>query len=490
MRGEYPWIYVDSAERTWKFYMGKKDELFYKIMDVDGKYSKEFLIDSGVLGIAVYMEEDATIHIVYITKKSELKYCTSRNKKWVGKILYHIDLDDFQVEHLKVEIVGCDLYIFYLQIAKDGSEHAELMSCRWNGKELVFARLEDIILIPDMKEHYVVQVREKDIIDVFYITDEGNAASLMHCSCNNNQWTLAKRLYGIQGDNITFDVIYAENQLHLLNQSRERETYLVEHVCMDSNAQLQHSRVYKSNNEIKESLLFIENNKVYCSWLEQNEFFYSSYEKGNWRAPTPVGKIEKSPLEQYNWMNTRQRLIKARKAYGVRKEDAYLFFPHDIIKNETDALSKLDCTSTINSLMEEEVQKLKEELDRVNGLNHNLEKNMDSFQMQLQKKHRFAEVCQENMTKLTDQKRKAEENISVFMEVQKNKQVELDKTKQQLAEEKILTLSLQSIVKEREYENSKVQKQLEYIVEENKKMRQEMEMKKKLSFIERLFKEK
>ena len=168
----------------------------------DGKWTKESLIDKDVLGFAVYVEEDETIHIVYSNIKGDLKYCTMNDKQWVGKILYKMQIDDFEIQNLKIEIIGDKMHIFYLLIGNDGSDHGVLMHCIWNGKETRISTLQDIILLPNLREYYLINVNENNNIDVFFINDEGDEISLNYCRFENLTWAPAKRLYGIQGDDI------------------------------------------------------------------------------------------------------------------------------------------------------------------------------------------------------------------------------------------------------------------------------------------------
>ncbi|NRU00376.1 hypothetical protein DFR89_005625 [Clostridium beijerinckii] len=78
-------IYVDYTDNIWKFFRNDNRELCYKIMYEEGKWTKENLINNEVLGFAVYVEGDERIHIVYSNIKGELKYCTMKDKHWVGK---------------------------------------------------------------------------------------------------------------------------------------------------------------------------------------------------------------------------------------------------------------------------------------------------------------------------------------------------------------------------------------------------------------------
>src|SRR5471030_1073951 len=335
MSSIYPYIYVDYTNNIWKFFKNDNKELRYKIMYGEGKWTKESLIDKEVLGFAVYVEEDETIHIVYSNIKGELKYCTLKDKQWVGKMLYQIENDEFEIQNLKVEIIADEMHIFYLLIGNDGSDHGVLMHCVWNGKETRDTALQDIILISNLKEHYSINVNKKNNIDIFFITDEGAEISLNYCSFQDHMWSPIKRLYGIQGEDIGFDVLRDEQEIHILNKSKADSIYFLDHVYIDMSGNIQEFRINESNKELVEPILFIESNKLYSCWLEQGEIFYSIFDDEKWSSVFYFDRGNELTVRRYNCFIfcDGESSIKAMGVYGTNELDLCLFVPSQFVIN-------------------------------------------------------------------------------------------------------------------------------------------------------------
>jgi len=489
----YPWIYVDYTNNIWKFFQNVNKELSYKIMYGEGKWTKESLIDKEVLGFAVYVEEDETIHIVYSNIKGELKYCTLKDKQWVGKMLYQMENDEFEIQHLKVKIIGDEMHIFYLLIGNDGSDHGVLMHCIWNGKETRATALQDIILISNLKEHYSINVHEKNNIDVFFTTDEGDEISLNYCSFQNRGWSSVKRLYGIQGEDIGFQVLRDQKYIHILNKSREDSIYFLDHVCIDISGNIQEFKVHESNKELEEPILFIENNILYSCWLEQGEIFYSAFDAEMWGSAFHFDRGNEVAVSRYNCFICcgGESSLKEVKVYGTNELDLCLFVPSLFVVNMKDSFKyEVNQANVATPHEEEALQSLKLELSRVKSEKKNLEKKIVSLNMQLQKKQRFMEEYEERIARILEQKRKVDENYNVFLELQQNIQKELEDINQQLADERKIKISIENKLKECEEENVIIRQQVKMISEEKNKLYEELEFEKNQSIMERLLRKR
>lgn len=493
MSSVYPWIYVDYTNNIWKFFRNGNKELRYKIMYGEGKWTKESLIDKEILGFAVYVEEDETIHIVYSNIKGELKYCTLKDKQWVGKMLYQMESDEFEIHNLKIEIVRAEMHIFYLLIGNDGRDHGVLMHCIWNGKETTATALQDIILISNLKEHYSINVNGKNNIDVFFITDEGDEISLNYCNFQNSRWSPTKRLYGIQGQDIGFEVLRDQQEIHILNKSREDSIYFMDHVCIDMSGNIQEFRVYESNKKLAEPILFIESNILYSCWLEEGEIFYSVFDDEKWSTAFYFDRGNEVTVIRYNCFicPDGESSIKAIGVYGTNELDLCLFVPSQFVVNMRDSSKYKVNKSNVAAPKEEEALKiLKLELSRVKSEKKNLEKKITSLSIQLQKKQRFMDEYEERIARILEQKRKVDENYNAFLELQQNIQKELEDTNQQLAEERKIKTSIENKLKECEEENVIIRQQVQMISEEKKKLYEELEFEKNQSIMERLLRKR
>ncbi|MFT8351087.1 hypothetical protein [Clostridium saccharoperbutylacetonicum] len=493
MSSVYPWIYVDYTNNIWKFFRNDNEELLYKIMYGEGKWTKESLIDKEVLGFAVYVEENETIHIVYSNIKRELKYCTLKDKQWVGKMLYQMESNEFEIQNLKVEIIGSEMHIFYLLVSNDGSDHGVLMHCIWNGKEIRVNELQDIILIPNLKEHYSVNVNEKNNIDMFFITDEGDERSLNYCNFQNRRWSSAKRLYGIQGEDIGFQVLRDKKYIHILNKSREDSIYLLDHVCIDTSGNIQEFKVHESNKELTEPILFIERNNLCSCWLEENEIFYSVFDAEKWGSKLYFDRGNKAAMSRYNCFICcdGESSLKEVEVYGTNELDLCLLVPSQFVVNMKDSFKyEVNQANTARLHEDESLQSLKLELSRIKSEKKNLEKKIVSLNIQLQKKQRFMEEYEDQIARILEQKRKVDENYNVFLELQQNIKKELEDANQQLVNERKIKLSIENKLKECKEENIIIRQQVNMVSEEKNKLREELEFEKNQSIMERLLRKR
>ncbi len=510
MSGIYPLIYCDYKNNIWKFSRNGNKELYYRIMYREGKWTKETLIDTEVLGFDVYVGGDGTIHVIYSNTKGELRYCTMKDKQWLGKVIYQLENVEFEIQNLKAEIIGDKMHIFYLLVGKDGSDHGVLKHCAWNGKETITATLQDVILISNLKEYYSVHTNKNNNIYIFFVTDEGDEISLNYCIFENHRWSPVRRLYGIQGENIGFEVLIDQQEIHILNKFREDSIYFLEHVSMDIIGNIKVLRVHESKNELVEPLLFIEDNNLYSCWIEKSKIFYSVFDGEEWSSEVYFDRGNEFTIERYNcfiYLGNESSIPK-RKVYGTSGLDLSLFNPQEFIINMEDSLKhEVNQTKEATSQEEESLESLKLKLSRVILEKKKLEKKITDLSMQLQKNQRFMDDYEDQISRILEQKRKSDENCNIFLELQKNIQnelegtrkkflekehitvniqKELEYTKQQLLEERKIKVAMESKLKEYQEENILMKQQWEVINEEKGRLCEELELEKKQSIIERL----
>ncbi|UZW15916.1 hypothetical protein OSC52_08915 [Clostridium pasteurianum] len=507
MNSVYPWLYLDYADNIWKFWVNDNGELLYNIMYEEGKWTKENVIDKDVLEFTVYIQEVGKINIVYSNYRGELKYCTMRHKQWIGKILYTRESDRSQIQNLKIQIIGKNMHIFYMLISEDGTDHGILMHCKWNGRETAVNALQDIILLPNVEEYYKVSLRGTENLDMIFITDEGNEASVYYCSFQKNQWTPLKRLYGIQGENISLQILSDESEISILNRSKENSVYILDHVTMDINGVIKGFRVYDTNNKLIEPILFTESNILYCCWLEQGGIFYSIFDGEGWGDAMCIESGSGVPLQKYNAciFHKKYNSIDEREVYVTDETDLSIYIPSEFVKR-TKNISEDHGNEEAFSLSQpnDKIKNIKIELHRTKVINKNLDKKLSALNMQLQKKQRFIEEYEENISKVLKDKRKLEENYKAYLEVHENSQKELQSIKEKLLEEKSRTditekrlqeteeykESLENQVKKFEEEKNMLQKEMERKVQENIRLQQELEMEKNQSIMDRLLRRK
>ena len=435
MRGLYPWLYVDYKDNLWRFSVNDNKELNYRIMYTEGKWTKETLIDSRVTGFGLFIDDSEGIHLVYSNTKGELRYCTMKDKKWVGKVLDKIEDNNYIIENIKIKIIGTNMHIFYSLASEDGSDHGILMHCIWDGNKSNNNKLQDIILKPNLKEYYLINLSNNNEIYLFYLSDEGDELSLNYSIYQNRQWLPSNRLYGIQGEEVYFDVELDRKNIHILNRSKENSYYFLDHVIIDSTGRFKYFRVYEGKNNISEPLLINIWNKTYSFWIENNEIFYSIFLGDKWESEKKYIRDNNIKIERCNAYisEVKEGNIKGKSIYATTGLDIYLYDPKDLIVSEKNEYSNAlkNVNRDISSIGD--IEKIKSELYRVKEENKELEDKLYHQNILLQKNQQGIEKYSQQLARALEQKRKAEENSNIFLELQKKIQGENEKLNEEIA---------------------------------------------------------
>ncbi|MDD3225080.1 MAG: hypothetical protein PHX70_10355 [Clostridium sp.] len=493
MRVDYPWIYIDSNKKTWKFYTNSNKNLVYKIMCEQGKWIKEKIIDNNVGNFAIYIEEDETIHIIYVNSKKELKYCTFKDSKWIGKMLYCIEDAKFDVQNLKVTIINGEMHFFYLLVSIDGSGHGVLTHCKWDGKETKVSTIQDIVMSEKAEEYYEVQVNEVNCIKVFFISDSGDEIALNYSSYENNLWTLPKRIYGLCGESIFFKVLNDFDSVNILNMTKNGSNYSFDYVEFQNNQNIKSFKVYESTNIIGEPILLSIKNVIIISWKEDSGVFYSYYSNEKWSPALKYSLSEDKYTLIYNFINrgNQDELNKIQRIYGTDEPDLHILkFDEIFEKDKKPSEDKNDDNDLIINSEDEHIKKIKEELFRINFENNILKKKIMSINMQLQKKQRIEEQYKSELEKISDQKKRVEENFNIFIEVKQNVQKKLDNANKKLTDQKLVEAKLQNKLKEKEKNNEILKKKIEIEISEKNKIKEELLLEKNQSFVNKIFRRK
>lgn len=485
MSNIYPWIFnIDN--NIWKVYLTDTDVLMYQSMYEEKKWTKEKLIDVGVIEFAASVEDD-TIHIVYVNKKYEMRYCTMKDGKWFGKLLYHIDMRQFKIESLKAVILGGKLNFFYLLKASDDSKHGILKHYIWDGKEIKFYTIQHVILSDKIDKYYEIEIGEDDCINAFSLSDRGDEISLIYCKYDGNSWTSDKRLYGLQGDNILFDVVGQGNTFNIINRSKEDSMYLLEHVCIEDSIYMKKYEVYKSKIEPIEPIIFYRDGKLFTCWQEYNNIFCASYIFGKWSNRTLFNEGLKTPIEIYNFVNLKES-IKPHIVYGAENDGLYIFPLSDIAESNINSLKNKAVNDKSNINQEDEsIEEIKEKFKNICYENIILKEKIDSFSMHLQKKKHITDEYENKISKIVEQKRRLEENLNFFMEVKKNIEKQMDEIKRQFSNQQIIAKSVQDKLEEKEKNNELLKGKVDYLMKENEKLKNQLEIERNQSFMAKLF---
>lgn len=523
MRGVYPWLYIDYKNNVWKFYIDN-NSLAYKIMYIEGIWTKETIIDRYITGFGIFIDNNEIIHLVYGNKKGELKYCTIKDNKWVGKTLYNIENNIYNIENIKIDIIDSNMNILFALTSNDGSDHGILMHSIWNGSKVNTNKIADIILENNLNEYFIIKKSIKKELYLFYLCDDGDEISLNYTIYEKNKWINPKRLYGIQGEDIFFDIEIYKNNVHILNRFKENNIYYLDHVSMNDIGNLKYYNIYNSNKSIVNPIILEKDNNICVSWIENNEIFYSLFLNNEWNKKEKFNKSNTEILERYNLYikNNDLDFISQEKVYLSDKIDFYLYNPKEFFESNKNLKQKnLDYSNNQSDFNDENINNLKLE-------NSELENKIIHLNLLIKKDKKIIDDYEQQLLRALDQKRKAEENCNIFLELQKKIQNEYEEVSKELIkikedknnlsiykeeinllkdnieklenelilrseklEEEInLKIILNDEFKKLKEENIYMKNQINILQEENKRLSSELEIEKNQSVMDRLLRRK
>lgn len=459
MDNTHEWVYIDFIKNIWKFKLEENGNLVYKVMYDKCKWTKEKVIADHVIKYSTYIEEDI-IHIIYASQGNELKYCTFKNKQWLGKLIYNID-GDFTIEELRILIFKGKMHVFYLLKANNANDHGILIDFIWNGEETYINTIENIILKAGVEEYFRA-VAVDDNLEVYFITDQGDGLSLKISVYKDEKWTVAKWLYNIQGNKIWFEVIKTLKGTNLINKSIEKNKYLLEHVFIDLGGNMKSYTIIESKNEVIEPNLFSYGDVLYSSWIEEGKIYYSKFKNDKWTSAKYLDIDASNKVKScYASIVDGEVYVNAIKIYCIMEPDFEILFMDKFIKNDED-----DSNDEVNIKSED---KISDKFIQISETNKKLEKEIDFINIQLEKKNRLIEEYEKGYrNKLSLKKNK------IFLEIQQSIQKELDRINNQLIQEKATTRRLQDKLRENEETNNVLKKQVELLNEENKKLQEDL----------------
>ena len=470
MNGKYPWLYIDYRKNVWKFYVDNMN-LYYKIMYIEGSWTKGKVIDKNVTEFSLVIDNNEIIHLVYGNKSGELKYCTIKNNKWVGKTLYKIENSLYDIENIKLDIIEANMNIFFTLKSNDGSDHGILMHCIWSGSKVNTIKISDIILESSLKEYFIVKEKENGELYLFYLCDEGDEISLNYTIYEKNKWRSSKRLYGIQGEDIFFDIEIYKDNIHILNKFKENNIYYLDHITMSNTGNLKYYNIYNSSKNIIDPIILTKDNNIYTSWIENNELYYSLFLDNNWDDKLKFNRGNSQLIERYNLY------IKNNELDVIDKEKVYLSKDIEIYNPKEFFIVKKDKLE----YRKENIDSIQMEINKLRDENSNLKNKIIELSELIKKDKKTLKNYEQQLLKALEQKRKAEENCNMFLKLQKKIQKENEEINKELVKYKKkeskdylenndeITL-LKNNIKKLEDENSLIKNEINSMKLENKKI--------------------
>lgn len=458
----HPWIYF-SENHTFIFYLNDNNELSYKIMYEDDKWTKELKIDRNVLDFAINIDEKDQIFIIYSTKESSLKYCIYDNNKWMGKILYQFENRKYQICNIDTHIINKKMHIFFTVQSIGKNEKLFLMYFCLNSKKILSSMIYDLIPIEGMNSYYQTEVQEDGTLSLIYATYEENKVRIKYTTCENSKWTKPQILYGITGTDINFSTIMHDNKIYILNFSNENSIYSIESAVIEDRKNIKNDTIYKSSDKPDSCILLEKENLLYAILLFNNKIIVSLYKNDNW------DKISEYNIENKN-AECVYRFLYSQNKYNI-KAKYIICTPFPEIKIFSFNNEDSDCKA---SDAENDAQNIKKEYEMLKRSNKILREKILSLQLELEKKQRIIKESEGNFLKLTDSKKKIENNFNMLTQIQQSSNQKLELFEKQKINYNNTIFQLKST--------------LQQLLEEKSRLSLELESQKKKGIINRLLK--
>jgi len=503
-----PCLFYDDENHIWRFYINSKKDLMYSIMYDENQWTKEIKIDNEVLDFTVDFDIDNKIYIIYSVKNSDLKYCIWEQQKWFGKTIYSFENKEYEMTELSVIRIGKLMHIFFIGKNNINITQCSLMHFCINKDGNSFDTIDTITFLEESICHYQVDHLENNNLSLIYIKDKKNEVVMNFTEYKNNKWSVIKKLYGIIGNSINFCTLLQRDKINIMNLSKDRSLYLIEHVIIEHDGKMKNYKIHESDHKPTNFLLIELSGILWSIWSEGGNVFSSSY-KNQWSEPDKYYSELINEISIYKCLSLSNKYnkIKCKYILGTNPPEINLLLPKSKNDDYSDVFAdsnKVKAETKINSDVGENKLDIQEELLLLKRANKNLQKELLDLQIKYQQKSRILEESNDNFFRLTNAKKKAEDKLNIIAEIQHNsiKKLEVMKIEKINTDLVINELKNKSQQLTNEYEGLKEQKlskdnvvnelknKLQQLINEKEGLRQDLKYEKNIGIIDRILKKR
>ncbi len=462
MENTNTWIFYDKENNLWKFTLKENGDLIYNIMYSEDRWTNVSKIDTGVLEFNITIDKEQNIHIIY-SKKGKLKYCIWNKDQWLGKILYDFEISENEIRELTLVIVENHINAFFILRNINNSSRGSLMHYIWREENAIINTIHNIILIPNVDNHYHAEVVRGNNISIFFINNKEPEIEVKNFVYKKPNWSLPKKLYDIKGSKINFCTIFSKNKTHILNLSKEKDMYSLEAVYIDFNGEMKYDKLFEGKTEITDPILIEKNNILWAIWREKKDIICSSF-VNEWSAPFRLDTEEEKEILLYNCIfGYDDEKIKGNKILGTNSYPVKFFLPVDPIKNDYKEDNSKDGDKLLD--MDEGKKIIKEDVANLSDLNNELESIIVNLKMELKQKERIIGELEERLSNIVYKNKKIQEKCNIFKQVHEESQDGLKERKKQLDD-------LQKKIEETIKENENLNLEIENLKKEKEKLQE------------------
>lgn len=452
MENANTWILYDKENNLWKFVLKENGDLIYNTMYSEDRWTNESKIDTGVLEFNITIDKEQNIHIIY-SKKGKLKYCIWNKDQWLGKVLYGFETSENEIRELTLIMVKNRINAFFILKNINSPSRGSLMHYIWREDNAIINSIHNIILIPNVDNHYHVEIVKGNDISIFFINNKELEIEVKNFVYKKPNWTSPKKLYDIKGSKINFSTIFSKNKIHILNLSKEKDMYSLETVYIDFNGEMKYDKLFEGKTEITDPILIEKNNILWAMWREQKDIICSSFENG-WNAPFRLDTEEEKEILLYNCMfGYDDEKIRGSKILGSNSYPIKFFLPVDPVKNDCKEDSSKDSGKLLDTNEGKKI--IKEDVSNLSDLNNELESIIVNLKMELKQKERVIGELEERLSNIVYKSKKIQEKCNIFKQVHEESQDGIKERKKQLDD---LQEKLEEAIKKNENLNLEIEK--------------------------------
>ncbi|OPJ63553.1 coiled-coil domain-containing protein [Clostridium oryzae] len=463
-----PWIYYDAEGYLKRLYLTENGDLVRETL-YQNKWTDKQQIDSDVVDMSLY--EDMSI--VYIKKKGILKLAEWKDNSWKNETIYEFKELLFGLYELKSYMIDGKINIFVLN--KKSVKNAFIVHLIYDGSLKSVNTVCSLQLVNEAVQHYEVEYNlNEKVIDIIFITKEGSEAVIKTTQCKNELWKIPVKLYGIKGKNAEFKTLSYNNRTNILNCSREYSTYCLEHVALYEKADMVYNNIYETTSDIDDITIVNINDILYAVWKEDQRIFWTANKK-KWTNVSELKVNNADSIILCRFSNLSDRNIVAKYVFLQIDPDVKVLMPEFKSVNAIESSSSIFSNSGSTASSYKKAEKREELLYSVS---ENYDKKIQILKYQLEEKEKNLGVLKAGYARITDAKRKSDENLEIMNGIHENMLNEFEQFKKQQETLKKEVDKLRQELKIKIVESENMKKKVDSFIEENDILKKQLEQEK------------
>ncbi|GFN36012.1 hypothetical protein [Tepidimicrobium xylanilyticum] len=298
----------DGLNQSYIFYKDDNQNLIFNRANIDNSPT---IIDKNILDFSATIDENNSLHLLYLNRKGELIYCTYPGKTWHKNLVSRLDIQSNIYKYLSLILHKNTINIFYASA---------------NIINLNLWTIEHFANNIDTWQKYIVtNIFSEKIIDRFYIDKDefGNIYivysgkeyanyNIYYLYFNNftKKWaTTPTKISSSYSNNILpYIFVDSHNNVHILWYISNNEDYVLKYKRFsstgDNKFQWEEIKLPKISGHCSQALMFEKNGKLNIVYISNEEMFnFISNDYGNTWTLEDKNSITQYPIYLIKYYN-------------------------------------------------------------------------------------------------------------------------------------------------------------------------------------------